>query len=187
MVAVAGTSHHGRAPKESGLSPVRRPSWGLEHPQPARRGARAQQARMLSRLRRGSERRPACDRLTRGRRSGVGDRCQYVASQLCTEGERPLGGAAPFVGLGTPTTNVARRARAASSYAEHPPQRQRTQVRLRSLDTRPLVWRWWPLPVRRTRAVHRRRAASRRCGALRRAWNTHNQRGAAHARSKLVC
>ena len=185
------------------------PFVGLEHPQPARRSARAQQARMLSLLPRGSERRPACDRLTRGRRSGFGGRCWYVAPQPCTKGERPLAGAVPFVWLGTPTTSAARsraqkpgvvrlrprdsertrasacltrgrrfgtrsrsghvasqprakgemplasavpscrrgwiatsaarRARAASSYAERPPQRQRAQAGLRLLDTRPLV------------------------------------------------
>ena len=100
LEAAASASHYGGAPNESGLSPVRHPSWGLEHPQPARRGARAQQARMLSVLPRDSERRRACARLARSHRSNISGRSWHIAPRPCTKGERPLAGAAYFMGLG---------------------------------------------------------------------------------------
>ena len=128
LEAAAGTSHHGRAPKERGLSPAQRLSkaWA-DHNQ--RGTARAQQARVLRLLSRDSERRRAALRDTR-RWLGVGGRSWHVAPRPRAEGERPLAGTCPSRHEPT-TTSAARRARVASSRAAPPPQRQRAQGALR--------------------------------------------------------
>ena len=71
LEAIAGTSHHGRQLKKGGSSLVQRP---FATPKPrttcaARRGARAQPARVLRLLPRDSLRRCACVCLTSGHRS----------------------------------------------------------------------------------------------------------------------
>ena len=123
LVAVADTSLQSRAPKESGLSPIRCPSWGLEHPQPARRGTRAQQARMLSVLPRDSERRRACARLTRARGSGLKSRSRHVIPWPRAKGETPLTSVVPSYRAQADHHQRGAVARAATSRGAPPPER----------------------------------------------------------------
>ena len=92
--AAAGTSHHGRAPKERGLSPTQCLSKCMSRPQPARHGARAGKLECCaSSPETASAGAPA---LGTRRWLGVGGRSWHVAPRPRAEGERPLAGAVLF-------------------------------------------------------------------------------------------
>ena len=93
-VDVAGTSHHGRAPKERGLSPAQRPRIGYG---PTLASAAQRAHRKLACCASFPETVSACAGAAREtqRWLGVGDRSWHVASRSRVEGERPLAGAAP--------------------------------------------------------------------------------------------
>ena len=139
LEVAAGTSHHGRAPEERGLSPAQCPFEATGRPQPARHGARAQQARVLRLLPRDSERSARAARVTRG--AGL---ALEAAAGTSHHGRAPKREASRRRSVLSyehepTTTSAARRARAASSSAAPPPKRQRAPRRLR-VRTRQPAW-----------------------------------------------
>ena len=119
----------GLAPNERALSLARRPSRaGGPIPTRAAWRARAASARAAPPPHRERARWPlSCAHAQAGRARGQGWR---VAPRPCTERERPVAGAAAFIGArGSTSTSAAQRAHAASARAAPPPERESARWR----------------------------------------------------------
>ena len=125
--AAADTSHHGRAPKERGLSLAQCSFHGHDRLQPARHGTRAKLECCAS----SPETASAGASAPRDKRRwlGVGGCSWHVAPRARAEGERPLASAMSFNGHEPTTTSATRREYAASTSAMPPPGSGATTVK----------------------------------------------------------
>ena len=165
LEVAAGTSHHGRAPEETGFSPAQR-SFDRQGPtgiRPTRRAqAESSSAAPPPRRQRAQERAPRVPR-------GAGLPLEAAAGTSHhgrAPEERGLSPAqCPFDGRGPTITSPARRAQAACSSAVPPSQRQRAQACAPRV-ARGVVCHWRSQLARRTTGARRRREASGRRSVL---------------------
>ena len=155
----------------------------MERPQPAWRGARERQPRALHLLPRDSQRSGA-HALHAQADSRSGRRSWHMGARPCTEEGRHLASAVPFHrACSDHNRRSSRRARAASTRAAPPPQREVAQLRTSALHTPAACASScaWHVGARPSTEQGRPLA---RAVPFHKAWSDHSQRGTARARGK---
>ena len=169
LEAAAGTSHHGHASYERGLSPAQYASVGYE-PSTTSAALRARAASLSAAPHPSdSERRRTSSAREMRRCLGVGGRSLHVAPRARDEGERPLVGAGSFRSESA-DHDQSGTARARSKLERCPSSLVTTSAGAPApCDTRRWLgaWRWKPRLARRRTGANRMKVASHWRGAVR--------------------